>query len=110
MGIESALAAIGTWLGASGTAATAVGGMAVASAATTAMSAAAALKKPKMPGIPGLTEQDRPPQATRTPDRTPMAAGNLAAGRMGNAGTFLTGAGGIDSAMLNLGRNTLLGQ
>lgn len=109
MGIETALAAIGTWLGASGTAATAVGAMAATTAATTAMTAAAALKQSKAGGI-NIPDPIAPPQATKAPERGGFLAKNVAAGRMGNASTFLTGGGGIDASTLNLGTNTLLGR
>lgn len=68
------------------------------------------MKKPKMPSIP---DPIAPPnqQASRAPERTAMMAANAGAARYGgNRSTFLTGASGIDSSTLNLGRNTLLGQ
>jgi hypothetical protein len=68
--------------------------------------------KIKMPAIP---TPEKPPQATKAPNRTailtPNAAGSRPGGAFsGNSGTFLTGPSGIDPATLNLGRNTLLGQ
>lgn len=91
MGIETALLTLGAGL---------LGGQVLKS------------MQPKPPPIP---QPEKPPQATKAPDRTAMLAANTAAampgGAMrGNSGTFLTGPAGIDSMSLNLGRNTLLGQ
>lgn len=65
---------------------------------------------PKTPTIP---TPEKPPQATKAPDRTAMLAANASAampGAMrGNSSTFLSGTGGIEMSTLNLGRNTLLG-
>src|SRR4051812_41110057 len=62
---------------------------------------------------PVVTTPEKPPQATKAPDRSVFQAANMAAARgafAGNAGTFLTGPSGIDAGTLSLGRNTLLGQ
>lgn len=67
---------------------------------------------PKTPA-PTIATPEKPPQATKAPDRTAMLAANASAampGAMrGNSSTFLSGTGGIDMSTLNLGRNTLLG-
>lgn len=76
------------------------------------MALTGAFKKPKMPA---MQAPEKPPQATKAPDRRGAASANAAAampgGAMaGNSGTFLTGAEGIDPTGLNLGKNTLLGE
>lgn len=43
------------------------------------------------------------------PDVSSMLAANLAAGKMGAAGTMLTGPGGVDPTLLTLGSSSLLG-
>lgn len=97
-----------------GAAASALGGSALTALAVGAGAGmlAGAFNQPKMPQIPA---PEKPPQASKTPDRNAVLAGNAAAtlpgGAMaGNASTFLTGGSGIDSGTLNLGRNVLLGQ
>lgn len=109
MGIETALVSLGMSAAAAGTAATAI-------TAVGAGMAAGQLMKPsqQMPTIAPVTP---PPaaQAGKTADRTAMLAANTAAARpggafAGNSSTFLTGAGGIDTRSLTLGRSTLLGQ
>ena len=45
----------------------------------------------------------------KTPDATALMAANLAASKNGQAGTLLTGPGGVDPNSLKLGRSTLLG-
>lgn len=49
-------------------------------------------------------------QNMKRPDVGAMLAGNTLAAQAGNAGTMLTGPGGIDPNMLQLQRNTLLGE
>lgn len=53
------------------------------------------------------------PQASKAPTAQTLQAGQAGAGQAGGAPgvaqTFLTGAGGIDPSLLNLGRTTLLG-
>lgn len=53
------------------------------------------------------------PQAAKAPDADTVAKGMAGAGQAGGspgvAQTFLTGPGGIDPSLLNLGKNTLLG-
>jgi hypothetical protein len=54
---------------------------------------------------------EKPQQATKAADRGGLAAANAAVGGLtGNSGTFLTGPGGVSNSVLNLGKNTLLGQ
>lgn len=53
-----------------------------------------------------------PPQAAKAPETAPLKRRNGTAGTgisMPSGSTMLTGTSGIDSAMLNLGANTLLG-
>lgn len=68
---------------------------------------AAVASKPKKPNIPA------PPQASQVPDANTVVKGQTgqgqAAGSPGVAQTFLTGPGGIDPSLLNLGKATLLG-
>ena len=64
---------------------------------------------------PKVQAPEKPPQATKQPDRNAISGANAAAampgGPMaGNASTFLTGAGGVNPGTLDLGKNTLLGQ
>lgn len=88
-----------------GISATTVAAVAAVAGAGAAIYSAANQKQPKV---------TPPPQASQTP--TPQ--GQLAAmkglgatgGAPGVASTFLTGSGGIDPSMLNLGKSTLLGQ
>lgn len=53
------------------------------------------------------------PQASKAPTVQSVQTGQAGAGQAGGAPgvaqTFLTGAGGIDPALLNLGKTTLLG-
>lgn len=53
------------------------------------------------------------PQASKAPSVQSVQAGQAGAGQAGGAPgvaqTFLTGAGGIDPSLLNLGKTTLLG-
>jgi hypothetical protein len=87
--------------------------MAYASAATAGVSIYNALSKPDAPAAAAVPAPEKPPQATKTPDRKAVGSANaaMAAGPMaGNASTFLTGSGGVDPGALNLGKNTLLGQ
>lgn len=75
-----------------------------------------ALLLPKKDSQPSATIPAPPvPQAAKKADRGTALAANMAAagpgGAMsGNSGTFLTGASGVDSSTLDLGKNTLLGQ
>jgi hypothetical protein len=54
-----------------------------------------------------------PPQASKAPDAAGVLKSQQGAGQAGGAPgvaqTFLTGAGGIDPALLQLGKTTLLG-
>lgn len=69
---------------------------------------------PKPPKI-DIPKPEKPPQASKTPDRSGVVQANAGAALpggslAGNSGTFLTGPSGIDPSALNLGKNTLLGQ
>jgi len=85
----------------------AAGWAAIAAVGASAYTAASA------PDMPALAPPVAPPQASKAPDaasvlkntKTPTGG----AGAPGVAGTFLTGAGGIDPNNLLLGKNTLLG-
>jgi hypothetical protein len=61
-------------------------------------------------------ERDRavkPPQAAQQPDQVAKRAASAAqrvGGGGGETGTMLTGSGGVTADLLNLGKNTLLGQ
>lgn len=94
------------------------GGVTAATVATYATAAAAVVSAygtltNKPPKPPEILAPEKPPQVARTPDAAatrknsnPVAA--LAGG--GSGSTFLTGAGGIPTDALNLGKSTLLGQ
>lgn len=49
-------------------------------------------------------------QNMKRPDVGALVASNTLAARSGNAGTMLTGPGGVDPGALQLQRNTLLGE
>lgn len=61
-----------------------------------------------------IPEPEKPMQTAKTADRASVGAANAAAAGggslTGNSGTFLTGPSGVDSSLLNLGKNKLLGQ
>jgi hypothetical protein len=100
MGIETALV-----LSYAATAAQVIGAAGAAYGAVEAGKNKPAISVPK---------PDRP-QASKAPDLGAAAAANAAAAGAGgalagNSGTFLTGPGGVDASMLNLGKNKLLGQ
>lgn len=87
------------------------------SASTLMMAAVAgvggmALGKMMTPKMPSIPEPAKPPQASRAPDRQAIRTSNAGNAGMVSSGssTMLTGPSGIDPAMLNLGRNSLLGQ
>lgn len=60
------------------------------------------------------TAEANKPQATQAPDnsaiRQKAATSALTGPAAGNISTFLTGPSGIDNSMLNIGKNTLVGQ
>lgn len=64
---------------------------------------------------PAMQSAVAPPasQAAKAPDASSVAAGQAGAGQAGGAPgvaqTFLTGPGGIDPSLLNLGKTSLLG-
>jgi hypothetical protein len=63
---------------------------------------------------PNMTPDIKPPpQASKSPDVQSVAAGQAGQGQAGGAPgvaqTFLTGSGGIDPSLLQLGKKTLLG-
>jgi hypothetical protein len=66
--------------------------------------------KSKTPPMQAATP---PPQASKAPDASTVAAGQAGTGQAGGAPgvaqTFLTGPGGIDPSLLQLGKQTLLG-
>lgn len=66
--------------------------------------AASVAMAPKAPKMQEPAAPEKPPQAVRTPDRAAVRAGRAAP-----SGTMLTGASGVGTSALNLGRNTLLG-
>lgn len=90
-------------MGISGYAAAAIFG-AVAAAALTPSPKTPALQKPEAPPQP---------QAAKMPDASAIARGQAGAGQAGGspgvAQTFLTGPGGIDPSLLQLGKTSLLG-
>lgn len=45
----------------------------------------------------------------KTPDENALLSANQAAGKNGPSGTMLTGPGGVDPSLLQLGKSTLLG-
>ena len=80
----------------------------VAMAAAGGMAASSLLApKPSAPNVPA------PPQASQAPDVAGTVKGMAGAGQGGGAPgvaqTFLTGSGGVDPSLLQLGKNTLLG-
>jgi hypothetical protein len=83
---------------------------AVAAAGASVYTAATA----KSPDTPAPPAPEKPPQAAKAPDVAPLRAKNAGAALMGplagNSSTMLTGTSGIDSALLSLGKSTLLGQ
>lgn len=93
--------------------------LATATGAVGAGALASKVLTPKMPQI-NIPKPEAPPketksQAAKQPDRTASVVANAAAASpggalSGNSATFLTGPSGIDPALLNLGKNTLLGQ
>lgn len=68
--------------------------------------------KPKTPPLEGAVEQPAS-QAAKMPDagsvRAQQTGTQQAGGSPGVAQTFLTGSGGIDPSLLQLGKTTLLG-
>lgn len=74
--------------------------------------ATAIATKPKMPQIPEPEKIQQAQQAKRPTDqRTGPRAGTTQQGGMPSPqSTLLTGPGGVDPSMLQLGRSTLLGQ
>lgn len=62
---------------------------------------------------PGQPKVGAPPQAAKTPDasatRSALAGMGQGGGAPGVAQTFLSGTGGVNPALLQLGGNTLLG-
>ena len=64
-------------------------------------------QKPPKPNIPAM------PQASQVPDANTAVKGQAGPGQAGGspgvAQTFLTGPGGVDPSLLNLGKSTLLG-
>lgn len=91
-------------MGISGTAALAI------AAAAAGYYASSQTNKPK---TPPLEQAPSAPQSSKAPDAGSVRAAQSGAGQAGGspgvAQTFLTGPGGIDPALLNLGRSTLLG-
>lgn len=64
-------------------------------------------QKPSAPQIPAAPQASQAPDAAGT--RAAMAGTGQGGGSPGIAQTFLSGAGGVDPSLLNLGRSTLLG-
>jgi hypothetical protein len=85
---------------------------AYAAAAVIGLIAGSQSGKSKTPPLQAATA---PPesQAAKAPDASSIAAGQAGQGQAGGAPgvaqTFLTGPGGIDPSLLNLGKTTLLG-
>lgn len=83
----------------------------VAGAAAGALISKALAPKPQKPADPA--QLAAPAQQTKAPDvnayKTKNANAALAGPNAGAASTLLTGASGIDTDSLNLGKNTLLG-
>jgi lysozyme family protein len=55
-------------------------------------------------------QQDENRANQKQPDANALLSAAQQAGQQGASGTMLTGASGVDSSLLPLGRNTLLGQ
>lgn len=82
----------------------------VAGLAVTAFAGGAAVSaanRPKTPNLPKMPQASQVPDANT--DITKNAGTGQAGGSPGVASTFLTGPGGIDPSLLNLGKSTLLG-
>lgn len=94
----------------------AVGGPVGATAAYSAVSAVDGGTKPEQPQMPAAPVLPPQTQAAQAPDEQARRASQAAAvgpgpaGGTAASGTMLTGAGGITKDLLNLGKNSLLGQ
>lgn len=86
-----------------------MGVSAAAAAFVVGAALAATVGKSKKPDIPATPT----PQGDKVPDAdadiTKNAGTGQAGGSPGVAQTFLTGPGGVDPSLLNLGKSTLLG-
>lgn len=83
----------------------------IAGAAVSAVGTVSQMNKKTSTPTPPAPE--KPPQASKTPDIAAIRKKNASAltgPAAGNASTFLTGPSGIEDQMLNLGKNSLLGQ
>lgn len=112
MGIETALVGAG-WSAGAASAASAVIGAVGTAALGAAVSSALQPKQPDQVVSP-VGEAEKPKQPTKEPDvqaiQTKNALAAAAGGQLaGNSSTLLTGASGVGSSSLGLGRNTLLG-
>lgn len=78
-----------------------------AAAAMGGMMLASSMNKPASPQVPAAPQASQAPDAMGT--RASVAGVGQGGGSPGIAQTFLSGAGGVDPSLLQLGRNTLLG-
>jgi hypothetical protein len=105
MGIETIIAAVGVGLSAAGTAASTLTATAQTDAQQKAakQAADAADKQAQL-------ETDQINRANaKSPDTAAIASQNAQAAKGGQAGTLLTGTGGVNPGSLSLGKTTLLG-
>ena len=89
------------------------GGATLGVAALGGLAAAAYTQSSKTKDAAMITPPKAPPQASKAPDalgtlKSQQGTGQ-AGGAPGVAQTFLTGSGGIDPSLLQLGKTTLLG-
>lgn len=82
-------------------------------AALGGLAAAAYTQSTKTKDAATIATPKAPPQASKAPDAAGVLKSQQGAGQAGGAPgvaqTFLTGAGGIDPSLLQLGKTTLLG-
>lgn len=69
--------------------------------------AASVAMAPKAPKMQAPAAPEKPPQAATMPDESARRSGGLTSAAL--PGTMLTGASGVGTGSLNLGKNTLLG-
>ena len=89
------------------------GGATLGVAALGGLAAATYNQSTKSKGGPAITAPQAPPQASKAPTAASVLKAQQGMGQAGGAPgvaqTFLTGSGGIDPSLLQLGKSTLLG-
>lgn len=84
-----------------------MGFSAAAAAFVVGAAVASSTNKAKSPNLPAAPQASQVPDANTTLSKE--SGTGQAGGSPGVAQTFLTGSGGIDPSLLNLGRSSLLG-